>query len=473
MSTPTSTVPSSHAHSITDVVEGDMCVGCGACGVATSGRIPVTIRPRGFYQADLSAATDADLALGSRVCPFANESKNEDEVADGLFADLPHDPRIGRYRSLFAGRIADDGQIPFSSSGGLTNWTLAQLLERGLVDGVIHVRNLDEPMFGYVISTTAEELLAGRKSKYYPATFAEVLRSIRGDSRRYAFVGIPCAIKGARHVTAEDDVLRGQIAFYVGIVCGHLKTMGYAESFAWQLGIEPDELDTVDFRIKDPQLTSRQYSFGARAKGSSEWREAQTLSLVGGSWGHAVFQLNACNYCDDVFAETADVVFGDAWLSKYEIDWRGTNVVLTRNETIDTILREGAAAGEISFDELDPDSVARTQAGNFRHRRDGLAVRLADDEAAGRWSPEKRVSPGYDHVTPERVDLIRNRREISQVSQEAFETAKERNDLQVYLNAIKPLISAYQNETKMPFAVRVRNKLQRESWKLLRRVARK
>jgi coenzyme F420-reducing hydrogenase beta subunit len=450
-----------------------MCVGCGACGVATGGRIPVTIKPRGYYQADLSNATDADLALGSRVCPFTNESKNEDEIAQANYGSLAHDPRIGNYQSMFAGRILDDGQIPFSSSGGLTSWTLVQLLEQGHVDGVIHVGNTDNPMFGYVVSTTRDELLSGRKSKYFPATFAEVLQSVRGDARRYAFVGVPCAIKAARHVAEEDEVLREQLAFFVGIVCGHLKSIGYAESFAWQLGIEPDRLETVDFRIKDPQLTSRQYKFGAKAVDSPEWVEAQTLSLVGGSWGHAVFQLNACNYCDDVFAETADVVFGDAWLSKYEIDWQGTNVVVTRNEVIDAILREGAANGAFSRDELDTDSVAKTQSGNFRHRRDGLAVRLADDEQAGRWAPQKRVAPGYDHVSEDRVELIRNRREISQVSHEAFARAKEANDLQVYLGAIKPLISSYQNETKMSFAVRVRNKLQRESWKLVKRITRR
>ncbi|MCJ1706814.1 Coenzyme F420 hydrogenase/dehydrogenase, beta subunit C-terminal domain [Microbacterium sp. VKM Ac-2923] len=456
---------------IVNVIERNMCVGCGACGVATGGRIPVTIRPRGYYEADIAGASPADLATASRVCPFTNESEDEDTVAHRLFPDLPKDGRIGHHRSLFAGRVADDGEIPFSSSGGLTSWTASRLLERGLIDGVIHVGNVEQPMFGYVVSTTIGELRDGRKSKYYPATFDEVLRGIRGDGRRYAFIGIPCAVKALRHVTEQDSTLRDQIAFCLGIVCGHLKTMAYPESFAWQLGIAPDELETVDFRIKDPSLTSRQYKFGARAKGSDRFEEAQTLSLVGGSWGHAVFQLNACNYCDDVFAETADVVFGDAWLSKYEIDWRGTNVVVTRNEVIDEILRAGAQVGQITLEELDPDSVAKTQAGNYRHRRDGLAVRLADDDADGSWRPDKRVKPGYDHVSEERVGLIRNRRNLSEVSQTAFADAKEARDLNVYLNAIKPLIDSYQSQTKMTFVTRVRNKIQRESWKLIRKVS--
>ncbi len=454
------------------VVENGMCVGCGGCGVATNGRIPVTLRPRGYYEADLTGASTEDLATGARACPFSGVSKNEDEIAEAVFPGLESDKRTGTYRSMFAGRLTDDSVLPDSSSGGLTTWIIRRLLKEGDVDGVIHVAGTESPIFGYVVSHTDEEILAGRKSKYHPATFAEALNSVRGNGNRYAIVGVPCAIRSARLVAAEDPVIGDQLKYFIGIVCGHLKSSAYAESFAWQLGVEPDDLETVDFRIKDPGLTSRQYSFGAKSRRTGEWVTKQTLSLVGGSWGHAVFQLNACNYCDDVFAETADVVVGDAWLSKYEVDWRGTNVVITRNERIDALFTEGAAAGEFVYDELDVDAVARTQGGNFRHRREGLAVRLADDDKAGRWHPEKRVAPGYDHVTPERIELIRNRRRISEVSHDAFAEAKAARDLKVYLNAIQPLISDYQNQTKMPFRIRLRNKIQRELWKAVGRVRR-
>ena len=456
---------------IDEVVHTGKCVGCGGCGTATSGRIPITLNTRGYYQADLAGVSEADRELGSRVCPFANESKNEDEIADEVFpAEMPGDPRTGRYLGMYAGRITDDSRIPGSSSGGLTSWLLSELFSRDLVDGVIHVASTESPMFGYVVSTSAEEILGRRKSQYFPASFADTLRSIRGDGKRYAFVGVPCAIRSARLVASEDEVLKEQLAFLVGIVCGHMKSAAYSESFAWQLGIAPDELDTVDFRIKNPELTSRQYSFGAKAIGSKEWKSAETLSLVGGSWGHAVFQLDACNYCDDIFAETADVVMGDAWLSKYEINWRGTNVVITRNEVIDQIFREGRDEAQLMLDTLDVDNVAATQGGNFRHRREGLAVRLADDEAAGKWTPTKRVKPSYDGVPASRISLIRQRRELSARSHDLFVEAKEQRDLEVYLKAIRPMIDSYQRVTKMSFRIRVRNKLQREFWKVAKKL---
>ncbi len=454
---------------IDDVVRNGVCIGCGGCSVATDGRIPVTLGSRGQYVADLSSATVEDKAAGSKVCPFADESENEDQIGSKLFPSLEHDSRIGYYDSTFAGRIEEDEEVEKSSSGGLTTWLLHKLLESGEVDGVIHVGEVEGPLFGYVVSRSVKDLEAARKSKYYPASFGEVLRGIRGDGKTYAFVGIPCAIRSLRLIGESDPQLASQVRYAIGILCGHLKSAAYAESFAWQLGVAPHDIDTVDFRIKDRSLTSRQYAFGVKDKRDGQWKSAQTLSLVGGSWGHAVFQPDACNYCDDVFAETADVVIGDAWLAKYEIDWRGTNVVVTRRDELSQIFKAGQESSEISREELDIDSVARTQAGNFRHRRDGLAVRLADDDAAGRWHPRKRVAPGYP-VSEERVQLIRERRNLSHVSHEAFAEAKAQNDLQVYINAVLPLIRQYQSGTRMTFATRVRNKLKREAWKLVAKI---
>lgn len=458
---------------IETVIDNGLCVGCGGCGAATNGRIPIRLTTRGTYVADVSDASDADKEIGSRVCPFADESKNENEIADEVFDDkVAVDARTGRYMGLYAGRIKDDSAITGSSSGGLTSWFINELLQREEVDGVIHVGATGTPLFGYVVSYSIDEVLGRRKSQYYPASFAKTVLSIRGDGKRYAIVGVPCAMRSARLVANEDLILKEQLAYFVGIVCGHMKSAAYGESFAWQLGVPPDDVQSVDFRIKDPALTSRQYSFGAQARSDGQWKTAQTLSLVGGNWGHAVFQLDACNFCDDVFAETADIVFGDAWLSKYEIDWRGTNVVITRNEIANQIVTEGVAREAIGADVLDIDTVASTQAGNFRHRHEGLAVRLADDQAAGKWTPRKRIKAGYSGVSDDRINLIRQRRELSVRSHEMFAEAKSAGDLQIYLGAIRPLIESYGRATKHSFSTRLRNKLQREFWKIVRKIRR-
>jgi coenzyme F420 hydrogenase subunit beta len=456
---------------IEDVVQHGCCVGCGACSVATQGRIPVPVNIRGFREARLDDVSESDLRIGSSVCPFSSASANEDSVADGIpeIADLPKDRRIGKYRGVYAGQIKDDDRVQGSSSGGLTTWLLAQLLQNGDVDGVIHVGPTDStPIFAYRVSTTIEELYDNRKSMYFSTTFADVVGSVRGDGKRYAFVGVPCFVTSLRHTVAQDEVLHDQIRYFIGIVCGHMKSAGYAESLAWQMRVPPDELKVVDFRIKDPGKSAKAYRFGAQSRTDEEMRIAPPGKPLGQNWGHAVFQLNACNYCDDVYAETADVVLGDAWLPKYEADWRGTNVVVSRNEHIDSLLKDGVARDEIELEEISPDDAARAQAGNYRHRHDGLAVRLADDDRANRWHPVKRIAAGYGHATRQRIAVIRARRALSGKSHELFLEAKQRNSIDHYIASIEPLIRDYNRHSRLPFATRAVRKVKQSFWRFVR-----
>ncbi|WP_210479308.1 Coenzyme F420 hydrogenase/dehydrogenase, beta subunit C-terminal domain [Naasia sp. SYSU D00948] len=432
---------------IEEVVAGGTCVGCGACSVATGGRIPVTIGRYGAPQARLDGVPAAARAVGSRVCPFSDDSPNEDVLADARFGQLPHDGRVGRFRAGYAARVTDEEFLLGSSSGGLTGWVTARLLERGEVDGVIHVGRSSEEggaLFEYQVSSTPAEVVAKRKSRYYATSFAEALASIRGREGRFAFVGVPCFVRAARAVAAQDPELNRRLAFYLGLVCGHLKTPGFAEALAWQLGVPPGELDEVDFRVKNPTRSASRYDFGARAQGASEMVTAATADLLGGSWGHGMFQLNACNYCDDIFAETADAVFGDAWLPRYVADYRGTNLVITRSPLIDAIIEDGLESGAIVGEALSVDDAAASQAANFRHRRDGLRVRLADDLRAGLPVPRKRVEPGYEGVPTQRLPLIRQRRAMSPISERALEEAKRSGRLGRFLRIMRREVMTYQ-----------------------------
>lgn len=436
-------------HTIVETVERGICIGCGACSVATNGAIRLRLGRHRLYQPDLVGATEAQLAVASRVCPFSDDALTEDELGAPSIAgrELRDDARIGRISRTFAGRIESEADIVGASSGGLTTWLLTKLLKRGLVDGIVHVAPAPAAGAGshyeYVVSYGEEELSARRKSQYAPTHLVSVMSKIRGDGRRYAVVGVPCFIKACRLLAEEDSVLGEQVAFYVGLVCGHLKSEFFGESLAWQLGISPSDLAAVDFRVKVPGRPSSQYNFGARKVGQDRWIELPTASLVGGNWGHAAMQPEACNFCDDIFAETADAVFGDAWLPRYVANWRGTNVVVTRNPELDAIFDAGLARGEIAIESLSADEVARSQAGNFRHRREGLAVRLADDLELGLSVPKKRVQPGRRHVTSRRLKLIRQRRSISRLSLETFAHARKSGNLGEYLRPMRAAVRSY------------------------------
>src|SRR5690606_36216266 len=174
------------------------------------------------------------------------------------------------------------------------------------------------------------------------------------------------------------------------------------------------------------------------------WLYITTGLRLGGNGGRVRFQLYACNYCDVIFAEPADVVLGDAWLPEYRADWRGTNVLLCRNAVIQRLIDRGQAEGELFIAPLSAAEAAQSQAGNFRHRREGLALRLADDQNAGLWAPTKRVMPDANIVGSRRRELIRRRRELSRASHELFATAKRQGSLDLFIERITPLVQQYE-----------------------------
>lgn len=429
-------------NTITNVVDQGICVGCGACATSSS-NITMTRNRLGYMVADLSRATQEALNTATKICPFSNESRNEDELSD-LFlpAVKNHDPRVGKFITIFAGRVIQGEDLTLSSSGGMTSWLTLKLLELGHIDGVIHVGKSppnEHGLFNYCISRSSDELRSRRKSIYYSTSISDAIKSIAGDGKKYAFVGVPCFVKAIRLLASQDQRLRAQIPFTVGIICGHLKSSGFAELLAWQLGIRPENLHSVDFREKVKGRSANDYNFAATGKNGQK-NSRIIKSLKGGNWGHAMFQLKACDYCDDIFAETADVVFGDAWLPEYTSHWEGTNVVAVRNPLIQQIIDDARTDGKISVDPLPVERAALSQAGNYRHRWDGLSLRLQDDIDAGAWHPKKRISPGSRPVSPERVKIIRLRRDLAIASHEAFSAAKKSGVLGDYFVRIKPYL---------------------------------
>lgn len=451
-------------HRIEETISRGMCIGCGACGVATRGVIPITLNPRGLYQADLTNVPEELVRSGSRVCPFSDESPNEDHLSERFTESSGgRNELIGGYTGVFAGRVADDEYLLGSSSGGLTSWLAARLTEDGVVDAVINVGRpgpSDHEIFGYA-EDKDPQARERRKSQYYAATMADVLSLVADSDRRYAIIGVPCFIRAARALCVERPELASRIALFIGLVCGHYKTQAFAESLAWQIGISPGELVDVDFRIKRPRGLASDYDFGAKARNETGWVRCPTNQLVGSNWGHNLFQPEACNFCDDVVGETADVSFGDAWLPQFVTDPRGTSIVICRNSLIQQIFDQAALSGEIDQYPITAEDVARSQAGGFRHRRSGLALRLADDMAAGLSVPRKRVQPDRRSVGPRRRALLRQRREMARISHVAFAEAKASGDLDSYLRTMSRHIRRYRR-LDSGLLVRLLRRLRRE-----------
>lgn len=356
----------------------------------------------------------------ARICPSSPEAANEDVLAAALFPQAPAaDPMIGRYAAAYVGHAAEDSFRAAGSSGGMVSWVAAELLRRGLVDGVAHVAPMEQgPLFAYRLSRTEGELRDGAKSRYHPVEMSAVLREIAAVPGRYAVVGLPCFVKAVNLLRREEPVFAERIVFTLGLFCGHMKSARMVDSFAWQLGADRDELKAIEYRLKDPDRPANWYVAQLALKDGSTRRQ-DWLHLVDGDWGSGFFMNPACNFCDDVVAETADISFGDAWLEPYSSDGRGTNVVVVRSPAMEELIAGGMEIGRLALEPVDDDFVRRTQAAGLRQRREGLAYRLARTGKPIR----KRVEPRPD-IAGRRKLIYRMRQGISRWSLRMFHLAE-------------------------------------------------
>jgi len=458
------------------VLAGKYCIGCGACAVLDQSAYEINLDHEGKYQANQKAIVSEDISsdiLSSQVCPFADESLNEDELGKQLYGNvdgIKHDDYLGYYLKNYAGFVSKNGFREKGSSGGMGSWLATTMLREKMVDHVLHVRPSEKSdlLFSYAVSSTEDEIIQGAKSKYYPVEMSEILNHVRNTPGKYLLIGIPCFIKAIRLLSLKEPVFEERILYTLGLVCGHLKTDRFAKTIGWQLGIHPDSLQEIDFRVKLPNKPAGYY--GAKVSGEvSNTVVSHTSPMretIVSNWGHGLFRYNACDYCDDVLAECADITIGDAWLPEYVSDVGGTNVIIVRNPRLARLLTDFKE--ELTIEEISAEKIYQSQAGGFRHRREGLAYRLFLKDQKHEWHPKKRVAPS-DSVTNKRKKIYHGRIPLLDEGNSAYEKAFKANDFTVFEKYMTPVLNSYNKLYHRSFVIRIAGKIIRVARNIITR----
>lgn len=409
---------------------------------AVDPRLSMRLNSRGEYEyvgIDRSYSGDARRLL--EVSAFGGLAKTEDVIAQELFGEvspaMASHPTLGYHLGTFAGWDLDSAARLRSSSGGLTTWVAEELLARGEIDAVIHIKRGspgEGALFSYQVSRTPEEVRAGARSKYYPGELSESLKVVLADQGRYAITAIPSIAYEIRLLQAADERFRKSIRFIIGLICGHQKTAHYATYLGWRAGIEPGQLLSIDFRHKVPGRQANDYATEFVTKGGTT--TVLQKDLRGTDWGWGFFKSNFSDFTDDAFNETADVVMGDAWIPRYVKDSAGTNIVIVRNPVIARMLDAAVEDGRIHLEPISEEDIVASQRSLVRHSIEERPYRL-------RWTTDSDVRARLRNPARE-VSLSRSRRLIQRArwrmtrrSHIAFERALEAGNLAVFDREIR------------------------------------
>lgn len=384
---------------VTSVVDNGLCIGCGMCaGICPKGRLEMRFNERGEYnpvELKDSVPCPEKCNLCYQVCPAHGDTKNETDIGRELYCNvdgMQYRSETGYYLSSYLGYSNNNGHRENGASGGMATWTLETLLVTGEVDAVACVgRTYDsDRWFEFRICTTTDDIRKCSRSAYYPVETSRVIQHIMENEGRYAIIGLPCVCKAVRLAQDKIPKLKDRIKYVLGITCGHTCSKYFAEYLVARGGGSPYHIKDFIFRMKKSDESAKA-TWGRCFFRSVDGRsEIEGHLHFGFEYGGGYFQLKGCFYCDDRFAECADIAFMDAWLPEYEVQPEGHSIVLLRNPSLMTMI-SGQIGKALNLSEIDVRTTISSQK-NADMKRRKMHLHYRDAVKRGVPTPKIRKS---------------------------------------------------------------------------------
>lgn len=370
-------------NNIQDVVEGQLCTGCGACSYMEPRRFEMSdaleLGRRPFVKNDAAAETGRALKICPGIKLEHDYNKNNPKIRKELQAGW------GPVFEVWEGYAADDTIRKAGSSGGAATALSLYALEKSGMHGVLHTAGRkDIPYLNEtVLSETREQLVAATGSRYSPASPCEKLEQVKSAPGKCAFVGKPCDVAAVRNIRRLDPELDEKIGITIGFFCaGTPSTMGTLKLLENNGIPSPRKLTKLRFRGNGwPGLWTADYG--------DEKGQAQKAELTyADSWGFLQkYRQWRCYICPDHTGELADVSVGDPWYREVDPGELGKSLIVARTEEGKEFILAAAKAGYITLEKNDAGLLPASQP-NLLKTRGSLWARLIVLSLLGAATPK-------------------------------------------------------------------------------------
>ena len=357
-------------NTLKDVVDWELCIGCGACYYACGkGNISlinidsIGIRPQ-FNSPECGSCTDC-----LSICPayHVDASLKVPQTSRATRAEQEFGPALEIWEGY-----AQDTEVRYkASSGGILSALAIFCLEQEGMEFVLHTGvDSEQPWINRTVkSTNRDEILTRTGSRYAPSSPCDGLQGIEDSTSKCVFIGKPCDVAAVGMLRKQNPRLDEQLGLVLTFFCaGTPSTQGTLDLLT-SLDVTPAEVDTVRYRGEGwPGRFKVLFSGGD---------EGPSLSYED-SWKQLTsYRPLRCNLCPDGLGRIADISCGDAWERHAGDGNPGLSIVIVRTERGREILRRAIAAKYVEVRRVDSNAVYAAQPNLLQRRRELFGRLLA------------------------------------------------------------------------------------------------
>lgn len=300
---------------------------------------------------------------------------------------LPDDWRIGCVDKLWVGHAEDPSIRLVGASGGVTTAVLIYLLQQGLVDAAILVKQgyPTPEQASWVIATNETEVIEAAQSVYIPVSVLDALNHLEAG-KRYAMTLLPEQSAALRVLQHAGHAAANQIKYVLGPYTGTalspkairalLRSKGVSDqdaitSLRWRAGEWPGYLEIRTRSGKIVQSKKVYYNF------LIPFYVTQT-------------SLQSMDFAN----EFTDLSVGDAWSPKYEAMGQGFSVVVSRSPAMTKIIQDMSSSGLLALKEEESVVNASAMHGHMiDFKKRGGYLRNRWRLLTGRSAPDYGIKP--------------------------------------------------------------------------------